>query len=67
MLCNSNSNRAKKACVVAVIASGIARVGAEASMTGFQTRRLKAACRGEEVCLNQVCDPTSFQYALNNR
>ena len=55
----SNKNNARKACVVALVAASAASAGAE---TGFQTRRLKAACRGEEVCLNQVCDPSSFMY-----
>lgn len=30
------------------------------------TRKLKGdICRGEEVCLNQVCDPTSYQYNID--
>lgn len=29
-------------------------------------RKLKGdVCRGEEVCLNQVCDPTSYQYNID--
>jgi hypothetical protein len=65
----ANNRNAKKACLVALVASGIAQVGAgtDSSITSsFQMRKLKAACRGEEVCLNQVCDPTSFQYNIGN-
>ena len=47
-----------------LLATGVAS-GAETSFVG-NSRKLKAVCRGEEVCLNQVCDPTSFLYEVGN-
>lgn len=47
-----------------LLATGVAS-GAEISNHG-NSRKLKAVCRGEEVCLNQVCDPTSFLYEVGN-
>lgn len=61
MMANNNRSNVKKACLVALVASGASLAGADSS-----TRKLKAACRGEEVCLNQVCDPTSFQYNVGS-
>ena len=59
-MANNNRSNVRKACVVALVASGASLAGAESM------RKLKAACRGEEVCLNQVCDPTSFQYNVGS-
>ena len=47
-----------------LLATGVAS-GAETPLNGI-SRKLKAVCRGEEVCLNQVCDPTSFLYDAGN-
>ena len=60
-MANNKRSNVRKACVVALVASGASLAGADSSM-----RKLKAACRGEEVCLNQVCDPTSFQYNVGS-
>ena len=60
MMFSSKRRNASKACIVALVASGASIAGAE------PMRKLKAACRGEEVCLNQVCDPTSFQYNVGS-
>ena len=47
-----------------LLATGVAS-GAETNSYG-NSRKLKAVCRGEEVCLNQVCDPTSFLYEVGS-
>jgi hypothetical protein len=47
-----------------LLASGMAS-GAHGS--SYSMRKLKGdVCRGEEVCLNQVCDPASYQYSIGN-
>ena len=47
-----------------LLASGMAS-GANGSSYGM--RKLKGdVCRGEEVCLNQVCDPASYQYSIGS-
>lgn len=61
MMINNKRSNARKACVVALVASVANLAGADSS-----SRKLKATCRGEEVCLNQVCDPTSFQYNVGS-
>lgn len=51
--------------VLLLLATGVAS-GADMSSQTISSRKLKAVCRGEEVCLNQVCDPTSFLYDVGS-